>query len=427
MKKSLVTIMLFGVFLLAGCATCVDIKQVAQKTPISIPLNQEPKPIQFKKIVIKLKRGTDIGCVQAGFLCIPQRRLLWRGGRLDITSDDLSDIFREELVKANFKVVGNPDALFEDPSEWKAELLVAGLVDDIQCNICYPKIGFGNFDATSGECYMKVNWQIYSRLDRKVIYEVTTEGSYRDSETKDDMASTKWHNAFSIAVNNLLADDKFYNLAISNKTTSSASYTEKIVIKETPLFEKSIQDNMNNVRLSVATVFAGSGSGSGIFVSSDGYILTNEHVVREAKFVKIKLVTGREILGEVIRKDSRRDVALLKAEEKQTVFLPILKEELRIGEEVYALGSPLGEKQQTSVSKGIVSAYRVEDNMKYIQSDVNVLPGSSGGALVDNRGNLAGITVAGRLMRGVPVGLNFFIPIQDALGTLNIGLEAKTP
>ena len=389
--------------------------------------NQEPKPIQFKKIVIKLKRGTDIGCIKAGFLCIPQRRLLWRGGRLDITSDDLSDIFREELVKANFKVVGNPDALFEDPSEWKAELLVAGLVDDIQCNICYPKIGFGDFNTTSGECYMKVNWQIYSRLDRKVIYEVTTEGSYSDNESKDDMASTKWHNAFSISVNNLLADDKFYNLVTAKKMTSPASYTEKIGIQETPLFEKSIQDNMNNVRLSVVTVFAGNGSGSGIFVSSDRYLFTNEHVVREAKFVKIKLVTGREILGEVIRKDSRRDVALLKAEEKQTVFLPILTKELRIGEEVYALGSPLGEKQQTSISKGIVSAYRVEDNMKYIQSDVNVLPGSSGGALVDNKGNLVGITVAGRFMHGVPVGLNFFIPIQDALSSLNIDLETKTP
>ena len=137
--------------------------------------------------------------------------------------------------------------------------------------------------------------------------------------------------------------------------------------------------------------------------------------------VKVKLTTGREILGEVIRFDRPRDVAVVKAEESGMIALPIRDSEPGVGEEVYAIGAPLDEEFSTTMTKGIVSGYRTIESFKYIQSDVNVLPGNSGGPLLDKNGNVVGISCSGVSFGPVSIGLNFFVPIQEALRRLNIG------
>jgi S1-C subfamily serine protease len=182
---------------------------------------------------------------------------------------------------------------------------------------------------------------------------------------------------------------------------------------------------MAQIRAFVVTVFAGGGHGSGFFISEKGLLLTNEHVVRTAKLVKIKLTTGREILGEVLHTDARRDVAIVKVEEENMFPLPVRKKPLTNGEEVYAVGTPLSEKFNTTISRGIVSGFRDMDNQKYIQSDVNILPGSSGGPLLDQSGNVVGISVKGVFRGGASTNLNFFIPITSAMQSLNITVPGK--
>jgi len=408
-------------FILISCASA-NIKQVAIQDTIDIQPGVDAKPLLFKKIVVKLPRGKEIGSLQTGLLCLPVgRSLTWKGGKVNITSDDFTEVFREELEKANYPLVGNPDALFEDPSEWKAELLVAGMIKDIRANICYPLTGFGNFSDSQGEAFVEVEWQIFSRLDRQVVYTITTEGSSKVEEARPTGTLDIMLNAFAIATQNLLADQGFHDLVVrksDDKTIKPAG--NEIRLPLIANFMKPLTNHVNDVRVAIATIYAGDGHGSGFFISTNGYILTNEHVVREAKFVKVKLATGREILGEVLKVNSRRDIALIKAEEEKMPELPIKNSELNIGSEVYAIGSPLDDDLNTSLSKGIISAYRVEDNLRYIQSDINVLPGNSGGPLLDENGNIIGVTVLGRIFRGVPSGINFFIPIQDALLALNI-------
>jgi len=120
--------------------------------------------------------------------------------------------------------------------------------------------------------------------------------------------------------------------------------------------------------------------------------------------------------------DKRRDVALIKID-KQTPPIIIRTHPAKIGEEVYAIGSPLDKNLSSSISKGIISSYREIDGMDYLQSDVNVLPGSSGGPLIDSNGKLLGMTVSGRIFKDVPAGINFFIPVHSALDSLS--LDAK--
>jgi len=128
------------------------------------------------------------------------------------------------------------------------------------------------------------------------------------------------------------------------------------------------------------------------------------------------------LLGEVLRSDKNRDVALIKTEPIAVHPIMISDSEPNVGEEVYVLGSPLGDKFNTTLTRGILSGYRTLEEKRYLQSDVAILPGNSGGPLLDAKGSVIGISVAGLGAKGI-AGMNFFIPIGDALAKLNIELE----
>ena len=422
------TLCISVIFLGVGaCSTMppLAINEVPTTAPISIPANSQSKPLQLKKIVVKIDRGAVIGTISGGALCIKRDDWVWQGGTKVISDEELTSIFREELKKANYNVVGDPEELFEEGSEWKAELLVAGLVKDVKINSCFPMSGFGNWNSVKGNSYIKVAWQVYSRTTRKVILEISTEG-YKITDTPQSGGfKALWEDAFAKAVQNLLANKSFYDVAIESLKPGQDKPLAQIAIKKQKNFTKPITGQMSDVRLASVTILSGKGHGSGIVLTPDGYVITNQHVVQDAKFVKVRLVTGREILGEVVRSDPKMDVALVRIEESGISSIPPLARELNVGDEVYAIGTPLDPRLQTTVTKGIVSGYRTIDKVKLIQSDVNVQPGNSGGALVDGNGNLVGITSSGMTMNGAPLGLNYFIPILDALQAVNVVVGDK--
>jgi len=311
----------------------------------------------------------------------------------------------EELEKYSFKTVGDTNALFEDPSTWKSEILVAGLVKELKANICYPMGGFGNFTNSKGEAYLKVDWQIYSKLDRSVVHNVSTEGSFTSSSASDNGGDTVVLNAFSQATRNLLADDKFREVVSRGGQSVKKS--------------KPMGNNPKDWASAVVTVFAGGGHGSG-FVISDNLILTNHHVAGNANNVTVKLDSGIEIIGKVIASNSARDVALIKVEASMPKYFKTKRDLPAVGSEVYAIGSPLDENLNSTMTKGIISAIREENKLKLIQSDVNVRPGNSGGPMINKDGEVIGITVSGIVINGQSQGLNFFIPINDAFKVLQI-------
>jgi len=200
-----------------------------------------------------------------------------------------------------------------------------------------------------------------------------------------------------------------------------------VVIQKSEILAKPMGENMAVVRSNVVTVFAGDGHGSGFLIDGRGYLLTNEHVVRAAQRVRVRFESGSETIGAVVGTDARRDVALVKLDNVPANGLPIRLERPEVGSEVYAVGSPLDEKLSATVTKGIVSAYRTEDGLEFIQSDVNILPGNSGGPLLDRNGNVVGISEAIRMFaEDVPAGIAFFIPIAEALKSLDIRVEGAT-
>jgi serine protease DegQ len=165
------------------------------------------------------------------------------------------------------------------------------------------------------------------------------------------------------------------------------------------------------------------GLGSGVIVSADGYILTNNHVVDGADEIDVTLNDSRHARGKVIGTDPDTDLAVLKIElDKLPVIVLGNSDALQVGDQVLAIGNPFGVGQ--TVTSGIVSALgrnQLGINMfeNFIQTDAAINPGNSGGALVDVNGNLEGINTAIYSRSGGSMGIGFAIPVSMAKQVLS--------
>ncbi|MGB3428137.1 MAG: DegQ family serine endoprotease [Burkholderiaceae bacterium] len=158
------------------------------------------------------------------------------------------------------------------------------------------------------------------------------------------------------------------------------------------------------------------GLGSGFVISADGYLLTNAHVVEGADEITVTLQDKREFKARLLGADKRSDVALLKIE---ATGLPAVRvgdsNKIRVGEWVIAIGSPFG--LENTVTAGIVSAKGREtgEYLPFIQTDVAVNPGNSGGPLINMRGEVIGINSQIFTTSGAFAGISFAIPIDEAM------------
>lgn len=159
------------------------------------------------------------------------------------------------------------------------------------------------------------------------------------------------------------------------------------------------------------------GTGSGFILESNGYILTNAHVVDGATNIYVTLTDKREFKAKLIGSDPRTDVALVKIDAKDLPKLSIGdSSKVRVGEWVLAIGSPFG--LDNSVTAGIVSAKGRETNdsiTPFIQTDVAINPGNSGGPLINTKGEVIGINSQIYSKSGGYMGISFAIPIDEAI------------
>jgi len=160
------------------------------------------------------------------------------------------------------------------------------------------------------------------------------------------------------------------------------------------------------------------GLGSGVIVSADGYILTNNHVVESADEITVILNDGRRTQAKLVGTDPDTDLAVLKIKlDKLPVMVLSSADQLQVGDIVLAIGNPFGVGQ--TVTSGIVSALGrnqlgINTFENFIQTDAAINPGNSGGALVDVQGNLLGINTAIYSRSGGSMGIGFAIPVNTA-------------
>lgn len=203
----------------------------------------------------------------------------------------------------------------------------------------------------------------------------------------------------------------------TNRTVVTITTTQTVTQRQQSPFSFFFDDP----RFNQEREFSRQGLGSGVIVSEDGYILTNNHVVANAEEINVQLFDGEEVDAEIVGTDPASDIAVLKIESDDEFPAIALgnSDDIRVGEMVLAIGSPLGEQFAHSVSMGIVSAsgrssLGLNAYENYIQTDAAINPGNSGGALINLDGELVGINTAIASRSGGNQGLGFAIPVNMA-------------
>ena len=204
-------------------------------------------------------------------------------------------------------------------------------------------------------------------------------------------------------------------------------YTTKVINKpnhplfEDPQFRRFFGDNSPKQKRMESSL------GSGVIMSPEGYILTNNHVTSGADQIVVALKDGRETLARVIGSDPETDLAVLKIDLKNLPSITVGRSDnIRIGDVALAIGNPFGVGQ--TVTMGIISAtgrnqLGLNNYEDFIQTDAAINPGNSGGALVDAIGNLTGINTAIFSKSGGSQGIGFAIPVKLAMEVMKSIIE----
>lgn len=238
--------------------------------------------------------------------------------------------------------------------------------------------------------------------------------SQANTQTNAVVKTVEINTAPEVTIPSMQAHALSYASAVNKAAPSVVNiYTTKRVATKSSntIYNRFFRDELNNPDARIET-----GSGSGVIVSSQGYILTNYHVVKNTQRVHVLLKDGRDFPAKLVGSDADTDLALLKIEADDLIAVTMASQHsVSIGDIVLAIGNPFGVGQ--TVTMGIVSATgrdRLGLNTfeNFIQTDAAINPGNSGGALVDVYGNLVGINTAIFSKDGGNQGIGFAIPTQ---------------
>jgi S1-C subfamily serine protease len=274
------------------------------------------------------------------------------------------------------------------------------------------------------KCYgpidVTIQWKFKSGIARdSVLFERTTTTTYHAAGEHADQALA---DAVKHAARRLTEDETLpalvaaaYGTALSMSKGSDMSLTTPKAISFA-----SRKEMMNALVKAVVTIQTERGHGSGFLITNDGYLLSNQHVVEKESMVKVKFEQGFTLDAQVIKTNPDFDLALLKVSATDMPALTIGNDAgLMLGEEIFAIGTPMETSLGQSVSRGILSGRRELEGRSYLQTDVSINPGNSGGPLIDENGHVVGVATMKISGKGLE-GLGFGVPISVALQMLNI-------
>ena len=414
------------ILLFINCTTAVVIPVVEEKAPIQITDKSQVKPIALVKLKSKISRGTKVGTLAGGMLCLPQIDLTWKtnSGGINLSDDGLDEIWVDVAESNGWPVIGGNENLFTGQDFSGAEVLIAGTITDVKTNMCMMMPDMNS--KMSGEYFIKIEWQIYSPVRQKLIDTITTEGVGLLKMQTDDAFYFIRTAAFEMAVKNLLGDEYFLDAVENSSKLYRKSNLSNEEISNKINYYQTTQEAIEAGKKSTVIIRTVGGHGSGFAIGDGDLILTNSHVVRNAAKVTIVSNGGLSFEGRVVKVNEERDVALIR-----TIGGIRLKpfhlniDNIKTTSTVFAIGAPLSENLSGTVTSGIISGIRMFDGFDWIQSDVSINPGNSGGPLLDNNGSVIGISTAGFQPAGSQVGLNLFIPIQEALNYVDLAVDPK--
>lgn len=415
-----------AVSMLTAPACAAQARKKAPEPPPPPPqfhVDVATRSISMQRAFSELRDGIVVGDFFDGLLCIGSKIPIYASVALPGNAQDYFRTFDAEARAAGYRVPDGQGALFSDGSN-RSELVVGAVIKELKERGCGMA---GTIDAT-----ITIDWQVFDPLDKKLLFRATNQASATatsKSAPLPNRPAEAGRMAFQEAAKAILADPNFVAAvrdpkggaladpgALFPEAQNAAPAAAPVQIIRLSPNTKPFKDQVASLREQVVTVDNGAGTGSGFYIAG-GLLLTNHHVIDGTQRVKIRFFGGRQIDGQVIASNAKRDVALIKTDDAGVAGLPLRLENPELTSQVFVIGSPLGEKHEGSVTAGIVSAFRNEASGPFIQSDVPVDHGNSGGPMFDSQGNVVGLVDLGR---GDRAAVNLFIPIADALKVLDI-------
>ena len=385
----------------------------ASASPINVSAEGLKKTVQFKNWKVLLDTPTKIGTVSRGLFCTNATDLAYNQNYNTLLTARVNKVFHEKSLALGYPRYTASDSAFGDTSTpSSADYKLGFTLLDMNQNVCI------NESEMSGTARIRLKAELYSNKLQKVVYSRTIDGTFStDSKIKADAFIDK---LLANAMDGMFADTKYVNSFRDIPLVVADNPAELIQVKNGAKPADKVAKDAKGVLSAVVTIESGSVSGSGFYIGRDGYVITNQHVVGDAKYVKVKLSNGFSVPGEVVRKNTARDVALVKTDLEPPTALFVRTTAARAGEEVFAVGSPFGAQLSNTITRGILSGERTLNEQRFIQSDVAINPGNSGGPLIDADGGLIAIA---DMKRDNANGIGLFIPIADVLEKLGLNVQ----
>ena len=363
---------------------------------------------EFARLRSKVMPGEKIGFFTNAAWCMGRHEFNAPAKIDDYVNADGVFAFKQVAKAIDLTLFQKDVSPFETGTPASADFRVGGTLMQINVDWCVDG------HRGKGETNVDIRWEIWSTKQQRVVMTKTTPGHVKFDDWDDNYENKGYIESMKAMFASQEAKDLIAGILPARKDAY-----EPLHLTAHTLAGVDTQKNATELKKSVVTVLSDSGSGTGFFVA-DGYLLTDHHVVGTSRYVKVRLWDGTDTVGEVVREDAGRDVALLKTSLTTARSIEVRATDPNSGENMFAIGSPLGQTFEGTFTRGVMSGTRDIAGRRFFQSDVAVTQGNSGGPLLDGSSHVVGLTDW-----GIPqaAGLSFFVPVKEALEKLNVTID----
>ena len=370
--------------------------------------------VQCGLMNVRIKGGDKMGNI---IIAKEPAEILYFGKSLDVDADHLKTDVNASLKDLGFTVpTGEGRSVFATGSSSRYTL--QGEMRDLKYDI-YATSKYESYAKFETHCAVEVTWKLVNQ-NRKTVFEQKAAGSSVKFEKGGNSA---FEDAFENSLFAFMAN-KEVTTALAKPAGGAALAADDqlapIAVHRAALSKIVTDNGVSTAAKSVVIVETSEGHGSGCIISPDGYIVTNAHVVGEEENVKVLMADGLTAKGHVVRVNPDMDLALVKIDTDGLVAFQVPSASAaEIGGDVFAIGTPADKELGQTITKGIISGRRKIEGHTFLQTDVSINGGNSGGALVARSGQLLGIVNAKLVGRGIE-GIGFAIPAEQVTEALHL-------
>jgi S1-C subfamily serine protease len=386
--------------------------------------------IAFDKLLADFAEGRKIGEIHKSNGTIETMK--WEGSS-KVGDKDFETRFYDIASNMGLQTpITKNNALFAGEDSKKPMLpkyIIGAQIVDLNVTVRFDKkdkLNAGSYISTNN---IKIIWKVLDKTTDKVVYSFNSENTVKSRNNSLYYQNKNLLSSYESTLMDLFNDPKFIELIKNSKKTSTstdnapASEALKMVISpiKTPAF-KNQSEMIKHASEGCVTIVTDAGHGSGVIFDARGYILTAYHVLEGVNKIKVVFASGIELDAVLVSSSPKNDLAIIKIPGKGFKALALAADEVTLGDEVLTIGTPADVDLGQSIAKGMISGKRSIEELVYLQINMAVSPGNSGGPLINDKGEIIGIIQKKMVGKGIE-GIGFAVPVETIKTALNIEVK----